>query len=191
MNNNSDGLDDTMRRIVLNAAVREFAVSNVGSFTLEGVAVRAGVSVGVIKQTWSNTPELFIAMLNDYAEQHLPVADTGTLRGDLLAYARSYARTVNTPDGRRLLDAMIVKPEDWDLSGSRAMFLEYRVHRIGVMITRAIARGECPVDTDPALTIDMLAIGLCLPLLLYDKPVSDEHCVYVVDTLLNGIAAER
>lgn len=191
MNNNSDGLDYTLRRIVLNAAVRELAVSNMGSFTLEGVAARAGVGVGVIKQTWSNTPELFIAMLNDYAEQHLPVADTGTLRGDLLAYARSYARTVNTPDGRRLLDALIVKPEDWDLSGSRAIFLDYRVRRVGVMITRAIARGECRADTDPALTIDMLAIGLALPLLMYDLPVSDGHCVYVVDTLLNGIAAER
>jgi AcrR family transcriptional regulator len=186
-----DGLDETMRLMVLNAAVKEFATSNVGAFTLEGVAARAGVEARLVKQTWSSTPELFAAMLEVFADRHLPVPDTGTFPGDLLEYARSYARTVNTPDGRRLLDGLIVKPEDWDLSDTRAVFLKYRLDRIGVMVQRAIARGECPPDTDPALTIDMLAIGLCLPVLLYDRPVSDEHCHYVVSTLLYGITGKH
>lgn len=188
MTDTGDGLDDTMRRIVLNAAARELATSDVGSFNLEGVAARSGVDVRLIKQTWASTPELFTDMLDTFARRHLPVPDTGTFRGDLLAYSRSYATTVNTPVGRRMLDALIVKPEDWDLTGSRAAFLKARVHRIGVMVERAVARGECPADTDPALTIDLLGIGLCLPVLMYDQPISEEHCRYVVDTLLNGIA---
>lgn len=191
MADTADGLDDIMRRIVLKAAVQELATSSLGSFTLEGVAARAGVEVRLVKQTWSNTPELFTATLADFAEEHIPVPDTGTLRGDLLAYAHSYATTVNTPNGRRMLDALIVKPQDWELSGSRAAFLEYRLDRVNVMVRRAIARGECPEGTDAALAMDMLAISLCLPVLLYDKPVSEEHCRYVVDTLLNGITGKR
>lgn len=185
------GLDDIMRRIVLTAATTELATSSLGSFSLETVAARAGVEVRLIKQVWSSTPELFTAVLAEFVEQHLPVPDTGTFRGDLLANAYSFAATVNTPQGRRMLDALIVKPEDWELSGSRAAFLDYRLRRFGVMVQRAIERGECPADIDPARTLDMLAIGLCLPVLVYDRPVSEEHCEYVVQTLLNGIAGKR
>ncbi|MCW1958806.1 MAG: TetR/AcrR family transcriptional regulator C-terminal ligand-binding domain-containing protein [Mycobacterium sp.] len=184
-------LDATLRRRVLAAGVDQLAASNIASFRLEAVAARAGVELDLVKQIWPSGPDLFVAMLEDFAERHMPVPDTGTFRGDLLEYARSYALMVNTPTGRRMLDALLVKPQDWDLSDSRAVFLDYRVARIGPLVQRAIERGECPDGTDPALTIDMLAIGLCLPVLLYDRPITDEHCQYVVRTLLNGITGKH
>jgi len=176
---------------ILDAALAELAVKRIGAFTLDGVAARMGVDPQVIQQTWPNTPELLSAALEAFAQRNIPIPDTGTLRGDLLGFARSYAQTLNTPVGRRVLDAVMVKPGDWELDGSRAVFLEGRVSRFAPAFDRAIARGECPPGIDPALTIDMLGIGLCLPVLYYDKPVADEHCVYVVDTLLHGIFGKR
>lgn len=179
---------DHVRGAILVAAVRELAEKKVSNFTLEGVATRAGVPVRVVREAWPNTPDLMAATLRAYGERKLPIPDTGSLRGDLLAYARSYAATVNTPEGRRVLDSLIVRPTDWEMPGPRATFLESRVSRIGVIIARAIERGECSPDTDAARFIDQLGLGLCLPVLWYDRPVTDQDCEYAVDLLLNGIA---
>jgi len=183
-----DGVPTTIEgKRILDAALAELAVKRIGAFTLDGVAARMGVNPQVIKQIWPNTPELLSAALAAFAQHNIPIPDTGTLRGDLLGWARSYAETLNTPVGRRVLDAVMVNVGDWELDGSRAVFLDGRLSRFAPVFERAVARGECPPDTDPTLTIDVLGIGLCLPVLYYDRPVTDEHCVYVVDTLLHGI----
>lgn len=188
---NLDDTRDRTRQRVLDAAVEELLVTSVGSFTMDKVAVRAGVGVEAIMRIWPNTPELFAAAMRSWADRHIPIPDTGTLAGDLLGFARSYSATVNSAVGRRLLDALIVKRTDWELSDSRSTFLQGRESRIGVIIARAIRRGDCPAGTDPTLTIDLLGIGLCLPVLIYDQPITDEHCRYVVATLLHGIAGKH
>jgi len=179
---------DRIREAVLDAAVAELAAKSVDGFTLEGVANRAEVGVFTIRQLWANTPELFTAALIAFGDRYMPIPDTGTLRGDLLMYSRSYAATANSSVGRRLLDALIVSPKDWDVSGSRETFLEGRHGRITVMVRRGIERGECRPDTDPALLVDLLAACLCTPVLFYDQPITDEHVEYVVDLILHGVA---
>ena len=47
---------------------------------------------------------------------------------------------------------------------------------------RGIERGECAPDTDPVRVAD-------LPVMLYHRPITAEHCEFVVDTILNGVAA--
>lgn len=182
---------DRHREAVLYAAVAELAVKSVGAFTLEGVAARAGLDVRIVKQLWANTPELFTAALTEFGDEYMPIPDTGTLRGDLLEYAKSYAIVVNSPIGRRLLDAMIVSPKDWDVAGSRERFLEGRLDRITKMVRRGIERGECEPGADPALLIDLLGACLCTPVLFYDESVSEEHCEFVVDLFLDGIGRRK
>lgn len=178
---------DQIRETVLIAAVAELAAKNVGEFNLEGVASRAGVDLHTVKQLWPSAPELFTAALLAFTDKFMPIPDTGTLREDMLAYSKSYALCVNSPIGRRLLDTMIVKPEDWDVSGSRETFLAGRREGLATMIQRGVARGECVEDADPVLLMDMFGACLCTPLLFYDLPVTDEHCEFVVDMMLNGI----
>lgn len=103
----------------------------------------------------------------------------------------SYAATLNSPVGRRMLDAIIIKSQDWDLTDSRELFLAGRKNRISTIIQRGIERGECPPETDTVLAIDMLATGLMLPVLFFDQKVDDGHCGYVVKTILYGITAKR
>jgi hypothetical protein len=105
MTGTSDSRDlDCVRDKVLDAAIQELTGKKISSFTLEGVAARAAVPSDDVRGIWANTPELLAASLRAYGQRNLPIPDTGTLRGDLLAFARSYAATVNTSEGRRVLD---------------------------------------------------------------------------------------
>lgn len=178
---------DAERQAILEAAVAELAARNVSAFTLDGVAARAGVDVVTVKQIWANTPELFAATLKTFARRNIAVPDSGSLRGDLIAYAQSLAGIVNAPLGRRVLDSLLVRARDWELTGSRSRYLESREY-LGWIIERGIERGECPADVDAFRVMDLLGLGVCIPVLYYDRPITDEHCAFVVDTILGGIA---
>lgn len=182
---------DRERALILDTAVAELAARNLSGFSLEGVAARAGLPEIAVKQIWQNTPQLLNAALMAFGERHMPVPDTGTLRGDLLQYARSYADSVNTPTGRRLMEALLIRKSDWDPADCRAAFLAGRHNRMAVVIERGIGRGECRPDTDANRLIDLLAACLCTPVMFYDRPISDADCEAVVDTLLNGIAVPK
>ena len=176
------------RQLILDAALAELATKNFDGFSLERVASRAGIDEIVIKQLWPNSEALFAAAYHEYGERHLPLPDTGTLRGDLLEYAKSYAANVNTPAGRRLLDALIVSPRDWDVSGARASYVDLRNGRAVTIFRRAVERGQCVPGTDPIQAADFFRAALSVPVLFYDRPVSEQDCEAVVDTICDGVA---
>ncbi len=182
---------EPVRQQILDAALTELITNHFDGFTLDKVALRAGVDALVVKRLWPNTPELLIATLNEYGDRYVPAPDTGSLRDDLLHYAKSYAETINSPLGRRLVDALIVRPKDWDVAGSRATYLDGRDDRAIAIMRRGIQRGECAPDTDPVRAADLIMAGLCLPVMLYDQPITEDHCEFVVDTVLNGVANGR
>ena len=191
VSHNDESPDAAMRQRVLDAALAELATTNAGSFTMAAVASRAGLEVQVVKDMWPNTPELISAALMAFAGRNMPVPDTGSLREDLMGYSKAFAVAVNSPTGRRLLDAVIATPKDWDVSGWRYSFFLARRQRVAPLFQRAIERGDCPPDIDPARIIDLLTAGLCIPLQFYDRPITDEDCEAVVDVLLNGIRRIR
>jgi len=178
---------DRHREHILEAAVAELAANRLDGFTVEKVSARAGVDVLTIKQMWPNAPELLTAALIALGKRHGPLPETGSLRGDLLHFAKRYADLMNSELGRRLLDAVIVSPRDWDVAGSRAGYVDGRDDQALAILRRAMERGECAPGTDPVRVADLLGAGLCLPVLLYDRPINDEDCEFVVDTVLNGI----
>lgn len=175
--------------LILGAALDQLKISNLASFTIEKVAARAGVAPQAVRQIWPSTPDLFAATMTSYTSQHVPVVlDTGTLAGDLLLYANAYAEMVNTPTGRRLLDSLIVRPSDWDLVGTREAYFKSRHGWATEIVQRGIDRGECSPATDPGRTIDSLTMMVCLPVLVYDRPVTPDDCEYAVQLVLRGIS---
>jgi hypothetical protein len=55
-----------------------------------------------------------------------------------LGYSRNFADEMNPPNGRRLLDAFLVTPKDWDVAGWRSAFFAARCDRLSAAIGRAL-----------------------------------------------------
>lgn len=182
-----ESADAPMEERVLDAALAELAVRSVADFRMSAVAARAGVDERTLLQWWPNSNELLAAALMAFGARHLRVPDTGTLYGDLLAYAKGWAVMVDSPLGRRLLDAVIVRPQDWDLTDARRPFLARRGRRMAEIVARGVERGECRADVDPAKLIDLIAFGICLPVLFYDRYVTADDCEYVVNLVVHGV----
>jgi AcrR family transcriptional regulator len=76
-----------LEHALLDAAWDELIASGYDNLTLDSVAARAGTSRPVISRRWNDRRELVIAAVGHWAEHNrIPMPDTGTLRGDLLAY---------------------------------------------------------------------------------------------------------
>lgn len=142
---------------ILTATRELLAQHGLGALTVEEVADRAGVGKATIYRRWPNKAALaFDAFVEDYLAG-IPVRDTGTLRGDLLASARDWIRLVTrTPSGRTLAWLLAESLTDPDLAGA---WRELVLHRMRddrrAIVSRAVARGEIPAGTDPDLILDL------------------------------------
>ncbi len=190
--NDPEGIDeDPVGVRILQAAIAELALANAPGLTLERVAGRAGVTVEAVRQRWANSPELLAAALLDFAGRHLQVPDTGSFRDDLMAYAKDWAAMIDTPLGRRLLDALVPSPSEWDSRSSREAFRGHRGPRVAEIVRRAVRRGECRPDVQPGALVDLIGAAVCLPVLFYGRGLTESDCEALVGTILDGITPRR
>jgi hypothetical protein len=117
----------------------------------------------------------------------VPVPDTGSLRGDLLALLSAIAAFITTPLGQVLLRLALRDdlPEDRD---DRQRFWAERFTTGRTVLQRAQARGELRPGTNSQLTIETLLGALYVRLLLAREPIDDALIEQLAELLLAGIA---
>ena len=130
-------------------------------------------------------------MMGDIYEQ-VPVADTGSLRGDLVALMDDVVRVWQDPAHVRFLAALVsAQHEDERLGAAyRAQFAERRA-ATAVIVQRAAGRGELATPGDGDLLLDLLAGVVAQVVLLRREPLPDGFGARVVDALLAGFGATR
>jgi AcrR family transcriptional regulator len=142
---------------ILRATRELLAEQGLAVMTIEEVAARAGVGKASIYRRWPNKAALALdAFVDDYLAA-IPVRDTGSLRGDLLASARDWIRAVTrTPAGRTLAGLLAEALIDPALAEA---WRDVVLHRMRddrrAIISRAIARGEIPAGIDADLILDL------------------------------------
>ncbi|OIJ66415.1 TetR/AcrR family transcriptional regulator [Streptomyces mangrovisoli] len=181
------GRSARVRRAVLDAALAALAEHGAEKLSIADVAARAEVHETSVYRRWGTREGLIAAAMLAHSEQAQPVPDTGTLRGDLTAYAASTVRMVNSPLGGRLVRAMAAAEDGPELAQLRTEFWRTRAESAGVMIDRAVARGELAAAPDTRLVLDALIAPVHFQLLLTRRPVDEGYAEQVVDLLLTGL----
>lgn len=150
-----------------------------GAFTVTDVARRADVNPTSIYRRWGSVEAVILdveaARLSDVA----PIRDTGTLRGDLLAYAHAAATDIARPGGLAFLQALIGAQ---NVSDERrfAAVLE-RAAEIQAVLDRARDRGEPARDV--TAVVDCILAPIYLRFLL-GRGIDDPDLELFVDRAL-------
>src|SRR5438270_2335004 len=77
-------------RAILAAVIDLLGEAGYEAMTMDAVAARAHASKTTIYRRWRGKPELVKAAVDGYVAARLPIsADTGSLRGDLMAVMRA------------------------------------------------------------------------------------------------------
>lgn len=129
-----------------------------GGFTVTDVARRAGVNPTSIYRRWGSLEAVILdreaARLDDLS----PLPDTGTLRGDLLAYAHTVATDLGLPGRMAFLQALIGATNLGD--EQRMAPLRRRAAQFQEMLDRARDRGE--PELDYAVVVDCILAPIYL-----------------------------
>jgi AcrR family transcriptional regulator len=142
---------------------------------MDNVAQRAGVHKTSLYRNWKDRASLVADALAENVATGVPIPDTGSVETDLREYARSLIGWLTSPLGRAVLGATIsdaarAEPE---IAEVEQRFYVDRLLRARPIITRAVARGELPGDTDPDAVIKTVLAPIYLRMLITAEPVDE------------------
>jgi AcrR family transcriptional regulator len=170
------------------AAVAVLADDGFDRFSVEEVAVRAGVAKTTIYRRFPNRSALIGAALGHLAEQHPVVPPRGSLRERLVVILTSIRENnPDSPRGRILMHAMASDdPELAQLVHDRVLAPRARLLRC--VIEEGIADGQLRPDLDVDSVVPIL-VGPMLYLGMWRKRESARRVTVddVVDLIMTGL----
>jgi AcrR family transcriptional regulator len=181
------GRSARIRGAVLDATVDALVAHGIDRVSIADIAARAGVHETSIYRRWGTKETLIIDALFARTEHDLPIPDTGSLRSDLIAGARSLAELLSSPIGALIAGASALTVDDPDLAATRDRYWASRFAFADTIIRRAIERGELPPGVQPRPAMDMLAGALHMRATLTHEPLEPDLPERLADVALFGL----
>lgn len=160
---------------------------SIDDLTIALVAEHSGVHQATIYRRWGSIPALVADIVTAGPARTSPLPDTGTLLGDLRAYAVGVADTLSGPLGLLLLRAAVSNLPPQDHAQPSAILRE-RAEQLQDMLDRASARGENPPAVDELLEIVVAPLYFRA---LFGYPAGAQDARRLVDRLLAPHARNR
>lgn len=176
------------RENILRAATQILLDEGYENLSVNRVAAAAGVAETTIYRRWPTQAHLAAAAIADLAGAQNPIPDTGTLEDDLRALLTQIVGLLEQPGVRRVIRTVISLDEsDPTITDLKAEFWATRFAGSAAIVTRAIARGELPADTDPHEVIEELCSPVYFRTLVTGRPLDDA----VVDSSVGMVLRRR
>ena len=177
-----------IRARVMDAALDELARWGVERFSVEALAERHHLDAAMIYGYWGDRQRLIVDAALVDAEALNFATDTGSLRGDLLALARSIAARINTDVGRTLLRALAMDRRGYHNEDTRMKFWAARFAVVRAVVDRARERGELREGVDVLAGLQIVMAPLNIRALYSDAPIDDDYCVAIADLAWHALA---
>jgi AcrR family transcriptional regulator len=176
---------DVLSSAIFQATLDELAEVSYAKLTMERVAARAGASKASVYRRWPSRMELVLDAVHHLAPDPASTPDTGSLRGDAIAWLRIAADLLAGPAGEALRGLL------GDALADPARTLELRKHSSGTgyqamyeITRRATERGEINYT---AITPRRLEVGQAIlreQFLLHGPPIPDATIIQIVDEVV-------
>lgn len=178
---------EQVRSAVHQAVVDLLSAPAGAELTIPAIAQRAGVNHTSVYRRWGSREALLADVVTTRLERDWPLKDTGSLRGDLTAWAEAGVESIRTPEGRLLVRAVALSmPSSADMQAERAQHFQRRLHAIERIRERAAARGENPPPLEQIL--DQLIAPLYLRAIFGIDPPASGYPELLVERLLGNTA---
>ncbi len=172
---------------LLEAAWNELVEVGFAGLTMESVAARARTGIAVLYRRWANKDALVLAALEHYRRvRPVETPDTGTLRGDLLAFltAISNARATFTAIAAAAAFSGLLADTGLTPAQARDKFLgDQPLWGDQIIYRRAHDRGEIDLDRVPPAVLAMPFELLRYDMLMDLQPLPPARIKSIIDDL--------
>ena len=182
---------EELEAALLEAAWAELVEAGFARLTMESVAARAKTGVAVLYRRWPNKDDLVLAAIQHYGRTHpVELADTGNLRGDMIAMLSSFSNA-------RVSFAAVVSAVFSGLLASggltpaqvREKLIADRPLWSLEIYRRAHERGEIDLGHIPPIVLSMPFDLMRHDMLMTYKPIPEERVREIVDDLFMPLVA--
>lgn len=173
---------------VLRAALEEIGRVGYEALRFEDVATRSGVNKTTIYRRWPTKIELVGAALGTLMQPG-EQPDTGSVRLDLLELLRAIVKRAESPLGRGLFKMMQNEATHPDVLRVKRQLHADHVRARGIVVERAIERGELPDDTDADLVVELVFSPVIRRVINGLTPADEEFLEAAIDVVLAGARA--
>jgi len=177
--------DDVREQVILDTAVALLAEVGYDRMSMDALATRAQASKATIYRRWPGKAELVVEAVRRRSSHEFATADTGSLRGDLLATLRRTACTVGADDAALVAGVVLAMRTDPELAAlMRGQVVEDKRSATHALVERAVARGEVPADVDRDLVHELAPAMVFFRLLVSGEPLDEPFFLHLVDDVL-------
>lgn len=172
--------DERARRSVLDAVREQLKQGSLCGMTMEGIARQAGVGKQTLYRWWPSVAEVALEALIEEAGEHCPLPETGSLRGDLVAFLSGAFRVITQRTGSLLRCLMVEAQKNPEFrTRFREQFIRSRQEALTTLLRRHVAP---PTDTYPI--VDMVYGSLWYRLLVGHQPLDDTLAEQLADVVV-------
>ncbi|RGD58176.1 TetR family transcriptional regulator [Kitasatospora xanthocidica] len=184
-------LQDSVTEAIAAAFFEELAAVGYARLSLETVAKRAGAGKAAIYRRWPSKLDMTVALIRAVAVDASEIKDTGTLRGDVLAFLAATADALRHPLPAKIIPDLLAEavrtPELAQVLLTAVR--DPRRSKATDLLERAVDRGELPADLDRELALDLLAGPLYWRLAVVHTATAPDYLDRLTDKLLAAFAA--
>ncbi|MFI6417600.1 TetR/AcrR family transcriptional regulator [Streptomyces sp. NPDC050842] len=170
-------LREDVTEAIRDAVFEELAAVGFARMSIEGIARRAGVGKTAVYRRWKSKLSLVLDLVGAFAAQGVPVPATGSLDGDVRALLEMASYALRHPIASQVIPDLLVEaarqPEIAD--AIREALLDGQQGVMARIVREAVARGELPEDTDPAVALDLVVGPLYWRLVVVRTPLPEGY----------------
>ena len=176
-------LDERVRRsraTVLAAAAELLFERGLAGASVDEIVRRSGVAKTTLYRHWPTRADLLRDACSTIGTP-LDVPDAGSFVGDATAVVTALARLLRSARWTSVLPSIVDAAErDPDIAAMYAKLQQGYSAPLDTVVRRAVARGELPADTDPAVLVAALTGPLFYRRWFSREPLSDAFAAQLV-----------
>jgi len=176
---------EAREQAILDAALELVLEVGYDRLSMDALAERAHAGKATIYRHWSGKAEVVAEAVRQRQCEMAPVADTGSLRGDLLATIESIDASVSSEDGALISGVLFAMRTDPVLANlMRTQVVESKRITCLQLVDRAIARGELPPSAAGDVLYEVLPAMVITRLVINGEELTEEFAAHLVDDIL-------
>lgn len=177
---------------ILQAAAEALLELGVSGFSVDEVARRSGVAKTTIYRHFDSSAQLIVSGFDSIIEP-FPTPNTGSLRGDLVAYCNITAQITCDPKIRILmLELVAAAAQNPELAETKQALMSERMGPVRTMLQLAMARGEISSDLGLQTATELAESPFLAHMMFHAlEPPSAAHLDDMIDFVVAGLIGMR